>query len=192
MAGTPSKMVMPSRWMAASTVAGSNRGTSDIVQPNRTQTFRMLDRPKAGQAEDVEERQHREDDIVGPDLKQAAGDVSIHIQLHVRQLGALRTPSGSRGVDHDRGAHHEPLGKRGRGVRHEPLERDGAGVAVRGSHGVDLARHGACAPRAASSRDTRPGDEDPRSGVLQVELDFRRLEQHFSGTTTPPALSIPK
>ena len=44
-AGTPSKMVARSRSIAASTAAGSNRGMSDIVQPNRTQTFRMLDRP---------------------------------------------------------------------------------------------------------------------------------------------------
>ena len=45
-AGTPSKMVARSRWMAVRTAAGSNRGMSDMVQPNRTQTFRMLDRPK--------------------------------------------------------------------------------------------------------------------------------------------------
>ena len=45
MVGTPSKMVARSRWIAVSTVAGSNRGMSDMVQPNRTQMFRMLDRP---------------------------------------------------------------------------------------------------------------------------------------------------
>ena len=38
-------MVARSRWIAFRTAAGSNRGISDIVQPNRTQTFRMLDRP---------------------------------------------------------------------------------------------------------------------------------------------------
>ena len=41
MVGTPSKMVARSRWTAASTAAGVNRGISDIVQPNRTQTSRM-------------------------------------------------------------------------------------------------------------------------------------------------------
>ena len=45
MVGTPSKMVARSRWTAASTAAGVNRGISDIVQPNRTQTSRMEDRP---------------------------------------------------------------------------------------------------------------------------------------------------
>ena len=45
MVGTPSKMVARSRWIAVSTVAGSNRGMSDIVAPNRTHTLRMLDRP---------------------------------------------------------------------------------------------------------------------------------------------------
>ncbi len=45
MVGTPSKIVARSRSMAARTTAGSKRGMSDIVQPNRTHTFRMLDRP---------------------------------------------------------------------------------------------------------------------------------------------------
>ena len=43
--GTPSKIVALSRWIASRTAAGSKRGTSDIVQPNRTQMFMMLDRP---------------------------------------------------------------------------------------------------------------------------------------------------
>ena len=45
MVGTPSKMVIRSRWIAASAAAGVNRGTSDMVQPNRTQMSRMLDSP---------------------------------------------------------------------------------------------------------------------------------------------------
>ena len=45
MVGTPSKMVARSRWIAASTAAGLNRGISDMVQPNRTQTSMMLDSP---------------------------------------------------------------------------------------------------------------------------------------------------
>ena len=45
MVGTPSKMVARSRWIAASTAAAVNRGTSDMVQPNRTQMSRMLDSP---------------------------------------------------------------------------------------------------------------------------------------------------
>ena len=44
MVGTPSKMVARSRWIAVRTAA-VNRGSSDMVQPNRTQTSRMLDRP---------------------------------------------------------------------------------------------------------------------------------------------------
>jgi hypothetical protein len=43
--GTPSNMVARSRTIAVSTATGSNRGMSDIVHPNRTQTSRMLDIP---------------------------------------------------------------------------------------------------------------------------------------------------
>jgi len=45
MVGTPSKMVAWSRWIAARTAAGVNRGISDIVQPNRMQMFSTLDSP---------------------------------------------------------------------------------------------------------------------------------------------------
>jgi hypothetical protein len=44
--GTPSKTVTRSRAMTSSTFAGSNRVTSDIVQPKRMQTLSWLDRPK--------------------------------------------------------------------------------------------------------------------------------------------------
>src|SRR4051812_5649050 len=45
MVGTPSKTVTRSRWTTSHTFAGSSRGISDIVPPNRTQTFITLDIP---------------------------------------------------------------------------------------------------------------------------------------------------
>jgi hypothetical protein len=52
--------------------------------------------------EDVEQRQCRQHDVVGADLEQPAGDVGVHVELEVGQLGALGQAGGAGGVD-DRG-----------------------------------------------------------------------------------------
>ncbi len=127
----------------------------------------------------MEQRQHRDDDVIGLHVEKAAGDVGVHVQLHVSQFGALRAPGRARGVDDDGGVgqrprrEHVPL----RGNGEQPLER----LRARGTLGVadrvDLGQPGSFGALAGVAEHALPGDEDLRPAVAQVECHLRRLEQ---------------
>jgi hypothetical protein len=121
----------------------------------------------------MEERQAAEDDVAGLDLAGGAGgDVGVAVQVAVRQLGALRLAGGAGGVEDHRGVVLLRVGQAGRGLvlaehRRERLRLDleqlGAGV------GGAVARLGG---------EAVPGEQDPGSGVLEVEGDLAPLQQH--------------
>ena len=178
--GTPSNTVTRSRWITSSTVPASNRGTSDIVarEPD-------ADVEDARQPEDVEQRQHHEDDVVVPDAEQPAGGVGVHEELEVGQLGALRAGRWSRRC------RRSPRCRRGRSGaaaarpadrrREQLLERppDRGRRAARACRATNRsATPASAAPLAASSTDAGPGDEHPRAAVAQDVAHLPRLEQH--------------
>jgi hypothetical protein len=57
----------------------------------------------AGQAEDVEQRQHGDADVGLLELEELAGDGAVHVQVQVRELGALGLAGGAGGVEQHRG-----------------------------------------------------------------------------------------
>src|SRR5262249_7953498 len=190
MAGTPSKMVARSRWTASRIAGGSKRGMSDIVQPNRTHTFTMLHSPNTWKSGSTLITMSS-----GWTSKEPPGDVRVHVQLHVSELGALGASGGARGVDDDRGvgliprSQPDPVPRSGE----QPLERRGT-VRIGGvTDSVDRAE-----PRPPR-RLWRP-PRAPPSHVMSIFAEESprwnatsgALSSTFSGTATAPALRIPK
>ncbi len=52
-----------------------------------------------GQAEDVKERQHGQEDVVRPRSEELARDCAVHVQQEMRELGAFGLTGRSAGVD---------------------------------------------------------------------------------------------
>ena len=141
----------------------------------------------------MEQRQHGDDDVIGLHAEQAAGDVGVHVELHVGQLGALGAAGRARGVDNHRRVGQLPLGEP-YPVRHgeQLLERVRA-RGVRGvAHRVDLAQPGRLGALGRVAEHAFPGDQDLAPQSRSWKATSGALSSTFSGTTTPPALRIPK
>ena len=127
----------------------------------------------------MEERQDRDDHVIGLHANQAPRDVGVHVQLDMGQLGPLGTAGRARGVDDDRGVGQHPRGEPG-AVRdgEQSLERMRARGVPGVAHGVDLAHPGRSGALGRIAEHALPGDQDLRPAIAEVERHLRRLEQH--------------
>ena len=172
--GTPSKMVARSRWIAVRTAAGREPGDQrhGAAEPH-------ADVQDAGQAEHVEQRQDGDHDVVGLDVEQPPRDVGVHVQLDVRELGALGAARRAGGVDdHGRvhGLPHDHVETRHDDVQ-QPFEGERRPAVAGVADDVDPLQPGGFRALGRLSQDTCPGNQDASPAVAEVEGHFGRLEQ---------------